>query len=175
MFHASMESLRKAATPGISLSMRARHIGQANALARQSAAMETLLRAMKRAAEPAATTGGMEAMLLRAGEVVVQRNAAQAAQTRAAPAGSSERNNPIHQEKAPAAAPQPATANQNPIHQEKAPAAAPRPATANQDPMHLFAAEPLPQETLEAMSAAFAQRLADYRATIADLDQAAAD
>jgi hypothetical protein len=162
MFHASMESFRRAATPGISLSMRARHIGQANALARQSAAMEKLLLAAKRMAEPAAPAAGMEAMLLRAGEVVLQRTAAQSRPAQAQPAQA---------QPAPAAS----IERKNPIHQEKAAAAAPRPATANQNPMHQSAGKPLPQETVEDVIAACDRQLAEYRATIADLELAAAD
>jgi hypothetical protein len=159
MFHASMENFRRAAIPGISVSMRARLIGQANALARQSAQMEKLLLAAKRASEPAAPAAGMEAMLLRAGEVVMQRNTAQAqaTQTRSAPAAAASNE------------------RKNPIHQEKAPAAAPRPVSANQKPMHQSATKPLPEETVEDVMAACDRQLAEYRATFAELEQSAAD
>jgi hypothetical protein len=163
MFHAAMESFRRAAAPGISPSMRARHIGQANALARQSTQMEKLLLTAKRASESAAPGAGMEAMLLRAGEVVMQRNAAQtqAAQAQAAAAP---------------AAPAPAASNErkNPIHQEKSPAATPRAVTAIQYPMHQSAAYPLRHETAGA-TAAYDPKLAAYRASIAELGQSAAD
>jgi hypothetical protein len=159
MFHTSMECFRRAAEPGISLALKARLLGRANALSRQSAQMEKLLLQAKRAGEPVSSASGMEAMLLRAGEVVMQRQAAQAeaerTQAASEAAASDERKNPIHQ--------------------EKAATAAPRPASANQKPMHQSAAAPLPQETDEDAINACALGLAAYRATLADLGQAAAD
>jgi len=145
MFHASMECFRKAATPGINLSLAARFIGQGNALSRQSDQMINLLNQEKQANQPRMPASGMEQVLMKAGADVLARQApkaqpaaatadakpgAGAVAAAAGAAGTNARQDPMTREQAPATKPPAAAAAQKPMHQSAAAPHAPQPAAA---------------------------------------------
>ena len=151
MYHASIECFRKAATPGLNIALKARFIGHANALSRQSAQMMRLLAQEKRANAPASVSSGITEMLVRAGEVVRKRQADAAANGAAAE-----------------------TVRQNPMPSEKVLARATAPAAAKQTSARPSAPAALPELTAEEMMDLADREMAKTKALFAEAMKAMA-